>query len=250
MNEIKTTRFSGLEWASEIKEIMMVGIGGIGSYTSFNLARIGHELLLVDGDSVDETNVTGGQLYRNKDVGSKKVNAVHTICREFGCTGKIWTVDHMFNEDCGMNGICICGLDNMEARKQVFEAWEDYINSETYNDGNGKLEFIDKSQCLFIDGRLIAELWEVFAIPGDRDDLIAEYKEKWLFDDSEVDALDCTAKQTSFVAMGIASVITGTLCNWLTNKKLGADMRCVPFHQMMFYPLFKHDVYSPINELV
>lgn len=227
---LRTTRFSDLDWATELKEILVIGAGGIGSYTVYNLSRIGHSLNIFDYDSVDETNTIGGQLYRTKDVGKNKVSALTEIVREFGCINEITTFNEKYTKECGSMDIVIVGPDNMEARKQAFEAWEKHLD-------NKAAEFQTLEECLFIDGRLLAELSEVFVIQGDKPEQIEEYKTKWLFEDSEIEELSCTAKQTSFMAMHISSIITTLLCNWLTNNKLGMDLREIPFHTRFYSPI-------------
>jgi molybdopterin/thiamine biosynthesis adenylyltransferase len=227
---MQTTRWSGADWASEQRFIYLIGLGGIGSWTALNLARIGHSLCLIDGDVVDQTNVGGGQMYRTKDIGKNKVACVHEICREFGCSASMETYNDNYNvESFGINAITICGLDNMAARKEIFEAWVTYVQKEKKS---------DRRDCLFIDGRLLLENMEIFTIKGNDGAAIAEYRQKYLFDDSEVATLDCTTKQCTFSAMTIAGLITTTLCNWLTNQKLDMEMRTVPFHQRLFLPIF------------
>lgn len=219
----KGTRWSGADWASETKEIVIVGVGGIGSWLALSLSRIGHTLILIDEDTVDETNVSGGQMYAANQVGEGKVYAVEKLCREFGATQEIITLGTMFNKgDIPPTSIVITGLDNMKARKDVYNGWK-----EEYGLDPG---------ALFMDGRLLIENSEVFTIQGGDHLSMKEYEKNWLFDDSEVAEQDCTLKQSTFAAMGIAALMTATLCNWLTNWKLEAIFREVPFHQRMYYP--------------
>src|SRR5450631_3991042 len=89
-------RWGGMDWATEQREIMLIGNGGIGSFTALSLARIGHSLILIDPDICDLTNVQGGQLHRTTDIGRDKVAAVSEICREFGCTSEITTINEFF----------------------------------------------------------------------------------------------------------------------------------------------------------
>ena len=147
----RVTRFSDAEWASELRDITVVGIGGIGSWTVFNLSRIGHSLILCDNDRCDSTNVTGGQMFRNSDIGTEKVFAIMSVVREFGCINSIDVIPELFSEDIGCTPITVTGLDNMKARKEVFESWEKLLNSSE-----------NKQDFLFIDGRLTLELDEVF----------------------------------------------------------------------------------------
>lgn len=229
-NLIEGKRWSGFDWADQQQTIMMIGAGGIGSWTCLSLSRIMHEIVIIDGDSVDQTNVQGGQMYRTKDVGKSKVDAVIEICREFGCINEIMGISEMYKEETGMTDICITGLDNMAARKQIFEEWERHITARKDVTEDGKY--------LFIDGRMAGELCEIFIVDGNKPEQIEEYKE-WLFDDAEIEELDCTMKQTTFVAMAIASFITSSLCNWLANNKLGMEFKEVPFHQRFYGPMLE-----------
>lgn len=244
----KSTRFSDLDWYSEnTREIMVVGAGGIGSFTIFNLSRIGFPLYIVDPDGIDETNVSGGQLYRTKDIGKSKVEAVSEIVKEFGCTNSIIPFNNYYSAEIGTTPIMITGLDNIKARKECFETWVTTRNELPidYKEGD---EFTGADDFLFIDGRLNAEQMEVFCVQGNRPEQIEAYKE-YLFNDEEIPDAPCSAKQTSFAAMGIANIIVASLCNWLTNRKLGEEFREIPFKQSFFLPLFKYDI-TEINENV
>src|SRR5690349_6537089 len=113
----KSTRFSGAEWGDQLIPIHIVGVGGIGSWLTLNLSRIGHELYITDPDRVDETNVSGGQMYRAQDIGRPKVGAVEAICREFGCTNEILASISAFDPKGGTAAVTITGLDNMLTRR-------------------------------------------------------------------------------------------------------------------------------------
>lgn len=239
---VKTTRFSGADWGDQLRTVNLIGVGGIGSWTALNLARIGHELYLIDADSVDETNVTGGQMYRNTDVSKTKVSAVETICREFGCTNPIYGLadwykgEELYETFERTEGfeffpkIIVNGLDNMKTRKQTFEDWKKYCDICTEE---------ENKQNIFIDGRLNCEMWEIFTMRGDNKRAMAKYAEEYLFSDAESPDLDCTNKQSTFGAMSISASITATLCNLLTNEKLGVEFREVPFYQRSYFPLFE-----------
>lgn len=231
-NLIEGKRWSGFDWADQQQTIMMIGAGGIGSWTCLSLSRIMHEIVIIDGDSVDQTNVQGGQMYRTKDVDKTKVGAVTEICREFGCINEIMPIPEMYTTAMGMADICITGLDNMAARKQIFETWKHHV-----------IVSKNPEKCLFIDGRMAGELCEVFILQGDKPEQLDEY-ETWLFDDAEIEELDCTMKQTTFVAMAIASFITSSLCNWLANNKLGMEFKEVPFHQRFYGPMLEYKTES------
>lgn len=228
--EQRVTRFSGAEWADQLRSIVLVGCGGIGSWTALNLARIGHDLILIDPDTVDETNVQGGQMFMTSSIGQSKVEAVFHTCRAFGCQSAIDAVQaHVTRELIEAQPIVICGLDNMKARRQVFDAWlaecENHLSS------------VQQKEAILIDGRLTMEMWEVFAVPFSNNQLLERYEKYHLFSDEEAQVLDCTTKQSTGAAMGIAAAISFTLCNHLTNMKLDDDFRSVEFYQRHHYPI-------------
>lgn len=218
-------RWSGSDWADQQRDMIIVGNGGIGGWLSLCLSRIDHRLFLVDGDIVDATNVEGGQMFRHKDVGSPKVDAVTNICRDFGCRSAITPVYNLYLEDTGALPIMLGAVDNMDARKLMFQEWKKSI--DVYDNADGHL---------LIDGRLNLEDYEILCVQGNKPEQIEEYERKFLFDDGDVADAACTEKQTTFTAMGIASFMTAILCNWLTNKKLGFQAREIPFHTRVYYP--------------
>jgi hypothetical protein len=227
---IEGKRWSGADWASEKETILLIGAGGIGSFTAFSLARIGHNLVIFDGDYVDGTNISGGQMFMSAHLGQCKVDAVLDVCRKFGCgDSQIDVFNEDYNPEVGMSNFCICAVDNMKSRREIFEAWIEHMKN-------------DNQKGLFIDGRLTLEMSEIFAIQSDRQDQIEEYKLKHLFSDEESQILDCTTKQSTFGAMLISSLITSTLCNYLTNRKLDVDFREIPFYNRMYLPIFQQEL--------
>ena len=64
--------------------IVMLGVGGLGSWASYALACCGvGELVLVDGDDVEESNFNRQILYRERDIGRPKVEAAADALAEF-----------------------------------------------------------------------------------------------------------------------------------------------------------------------
>lgn len=243
----RTTRFAGADWADELRPITIIGAGGIGSWLALNLSRIGHQLTIFDGDAVDQTNVHGGQMYTGNQIGTNKAAACYANCRLFGTIAPITSINAMFEAGDDIDPICMTGLDNMEARKLAYNEWKRQL---AFIKTGGK-DF--GPQSLFMDGRLLMEFMEVLTIRGDRPDQMEAYEKEFLFDDSAVEDLDCTTKQSTFSAMTISGIMTATLCNFLTNKALGFEVRDVPFHQKFFLPIFKQEcrnITSPTPQVV
>lgn len=232
---LEGTRWSGADWGDQKRHILLVGVGGIGSFTAFSLSRIGHDLTLFDGDIVDTTNIKGGQMYMHNDVNKKKAEAILNVIRQFGGeNNKIEVYPIMYKEGYGTQDITITGLDNMTARRIVFNEW---VATRKKKLDNGE----NVSNMLFIDGRLTLEMLEIFALQGDNGDAIDAYEKEHLFSDEEAQELDCTTKQSTFGAMTIASLITSTLCNFLTNEKLQMSFRSVPFYQRFYLPSLRYE---------
>src|SRR5947207_241479 len=103
-------RWSGLDWATEQREILLIGIGSIGSFLMLSLSRIAHSIVAYDGDIIDSTNVEGGQLYRTKDIGNYKAHVAMSICTEFGCTNGIVPITENWNTGEGVEAITIVAV--------------------------------------------------------------------------------------------------------------------------------------------
>ena len=215
-----TTRFSSALWFKEIqkKVIVLAGIGGIGSYVSLLLARMKPKaLFLYDDDEVETVNMAG-QLYSINDVGKKKVDALADICSSFALYDSVFAIPEKFTLESETSDIMICGFDNMAARNLYYHKWLNHINS---------LDDERKKHCLFLDGRLAAEEFQVFCITGDDTYNQELYETKYLFDDEQADATVCSYKQTSYMANMIGSMIVNLFVNFVANEVGG--MRDLPF---------------------
>lgn len=216
-----TTRFSSALWFNEIqnKVIILAGIGGIGSYVALLLARMKPKaMFLYDDDNVETVNMAG-QLYSIKDVGKKKVDALAEICSSFALYNSVFATPEKFTLQSEPADIMICGFDNMKARKLFFYKWLNHV--ELLSDEH-------KKHCLFIDGRLAAEEYQVFCIVGDDTYNIELYQRKYLFDDAQADATVCSYKQTSYMANMIGSMIVNLFVNFVANE-VTEGIRDLPF---------------------
>jgi molybdopterin-synthase adenylyltransferase len=66
------------EYQRRLREarVLMLGVGGLGTWASYALACCGvGELVLLDGDRVEESNFNRQVLYRERDIGRPKVEA-------------------------------------------------------------------------------------------------------------------------------------------------------------------------------
>jgi len=233
-NNESTSRFSSAIWYDKIKQqtVILAGLGGIGSFVAFLLSRMHpSSVFIYDDDNVETVNMSG-QMFRQEDVGSKKTLAVAGLMRSFSDYGDVFSFDGRFDSSCQAGNIMICGFDNMAARKVFYNSWVKHVR--TFSD------ISDRSKCLFIDGRLAAESFQVFCIKGDDPYSMEKYAEQWLFDDSEAEETVCSYKQTSFCANMIASIMVNCFVNFIANQCNPLIPRDVPFFteydaSMMFF---------------
>lgn len=208
-----TSRFSGAIWYEEIQKqaVTLAGVGGVGSYVGFLLGRLKPQRLIIyDPDRVETVNMSG-QLYGQTDVGNYKSVALSIMIRNYANYNNIVALNDRFDANSEATDIMICGFDNMEARKVFYERWKQRVLS--YPTGSN-----DRKKCLFIDGRLAAEEFQVLSIQGNDDRAMKEYEGKWLFSDVEAEETICSYKQTTFMANMIASVMVNVFVNFVANQ--------------------------------
>lgn len=217
-----TSRFSSAIWYEKIQEktVVLAGIGGIGSYIAFLLSRIKPKALYMYDPDIVETGNMSGQLYSIRNVGKKKVTAMSDMVKDYSNYFDLFTIEERFTDNSEASDIMICGFDNMKARKCFFRSW--------YNNVLSKPEE-ERKNCLFIDGRLAAEEFQIFCLTGNDDYNITNYADKWLFTDKEADETICSYKQTSFCANMIASYMVNLFVNFVANQCNPIINRDLPF---------------------
>lgn len=209
-------RFKDADWYGTPYDIVIGGVGGIGSWLAMFLSRIGHNLYVYDDDTVDQTNM-GGQLYKQSQIGLNKGDAVSINCREFNGADTVTSCGRYEYEDGGVSPIMITCFDNMKYRKIMFQKWKEQEDRE-----------------LFLDGRMLAETGMIFCVlPGQE----ALYEAE-LFEDSEVEDAPCSFKATSHCGAFIGSLLTNALNSYLGNKAIDMEIRVLPFRLDFELPIF------------
>lgn len=216
-----TSRFKDADWFKAMKDISVsvIGLGGIGSHIAFLLSRLQVKYLyFYDDDKVEPINLAG-QLFRTTDINKYKCFAIQDFIQYYSNFYSTRSFISKVDTDTKIcTPIVICGLDNMESRKMCFDKWKENMqipnNKDTY---------------LFIDGRLSAEKFQVFAITGNDNRAIEKYEKEWLFSDEEAEEAPCSYKQTTFTASMIASIMTNIFVNFITNSCNPIIERPVPF---------------------
>jgi molybdopterin-synthase adenylyltransferase len=83
------------EYQRRLREarVVLLGVGGLGTWASYALACCGvGELVLVDGDRVEESNLNRQILYRERDIGRLKVEAAAEALAAFDSACRLTTI--------------------------------------------------------------------------------------------------------------------------------------------------------------
>ena len=217
-----TSRFSSAIWYENIqkKTVILAGIGGIGSYVGFLLARMKPASMFIYDDDIVEAVNMSGQLYGQSDLGKAKVSALAEMIRNYAGYSSVFAINDRFTNESEASDIMICGFDNMAARRLFFNKWVNHVQSKPEE---------ERKNCLFIDGRLAAEEFQVLCIKGDDEYNISRYNNEFLFSDAEADETICSYKQTTFCANMIASYMVNLFVNFCANQCKPLIDRDLPF---------------------
>jgi len=197
-------RFKSADWFGTKQDILLVGLGGIGRGTAEQLCLLGHNLFIYETDTVEEHNCIP-QGYYVKQIGKTKAQAFAEQISNY-CESLPEFMVGNYDENSMSAPIMISCVDNMKARKYMFDNWKK-----------------QEDRLLFIDGRMLAEYFEVYTVtPATQD----QYN-LTLFSDADVPDENCTYKQTRFVGSIIHGIIVQQFNNWLSNQTV--DARSLPF---------------------
>ena len=216
-------RFSDAEWFNKIQEktIVLAGVGGIGSNMAVILAKLNPSAIYIFDDDTVETYNLAGQFYSNEDVGKPKVEALAASVTKYTNYSAIFALNRRYSpgEEI-VSDIMICGFDNMRARRDYFRAWERHCMA---------LPEEQRENCLFIDGRLSADEFQIFCITGHDDYYMHEYETKYLFNDYEAQREVCSYKQTGFLADMIGAFMVNLVVNFCANQVNPLRNMALPF---------------------
>lgn len=220
-------RSKGLNWFNAIykKDVIIIGVGGIGSHLAVQLSRTGARLSLYDHDRFESHN--GGQVMLRNQVDMLKTQAVKQFISlyspdcEVECFGK-------YTASSETGSVVMCGPDNIATRGLAFKKWADLVRSAPLQ---------ERRKYFFQDGRLLAEQFRIFSICGDDNRAMERYEREFLIEPDENQKPGCTTSQTTHCADKIASTMIGYYTNWLSNLNRGAKICVVPFSCEHFIPI-------------
>lgn len=216
-------RFSDAEWFNKVQEkvIVLAGVGGIGSNMAVILAKLNPSAIYIFDDDLVESFNLAGQFYSNEDIGKPKVEALAASVNKYTNYSSIFALNRRFmpGEEV-VADIMICGFDNMRARKDFFAAWKSHVMA---------LSEERRKDCLFIDGRLTADEFQIFCITGVDNFYMDNYVNNYLFNDYEAQRETCSYKQTGFLADMIGAFMVNLVVNFCANQVNPRRNMTLPF---------------------
>jgi hypothetical protein len=106
--------------------VAVVGVGGTGSPTATLLARSGvGELVLIDPDSLEESNLNRVRGFRRADVGENKARVLQRYIRSLGLRVSVTAIANRVDTTEGVDALATCDV--------VFGCTDDQIGREVLN---------------------------------------------------------------------------------------------------------------------
>jgi molybdopterin/thiamine biosynthesis adenylyltransferase len=134
-SEVSEDRFSRLRlisWWDQEKiaqcRLLVVGAGALGNEILKNAALLGFtQVVVVDLDRIEESNLSRAVLYRSEDVGKFKADAAACAYRSLAPNATVHPVVANVMHGCGLglfewSNVIVAGLDNREARLWINRA--------------------------------------------------------------------------------------------------------------------------------
>lgn len=109
----------------ESASVVVIGMGGTGSAAAELLARMGiGRIIIVDNDTIEMSNLNRQALYKEKDIGLKKVTVAERELREINGSIEVEAVDQRLNfsnavQIMSRGDLTIDGTDNFTARNVI-----------------------------------------------------------------------------------------------------------------------------------
>jgi len=198
-----------------IYPVTIIGLGGIGSRVAYDLRKMGFSnFVLWDPDIVEDHNLPS-QHFNPSDLDNPKVEAIKSqIESSLDSKCLVKTFQYKFDPNYPVEGIVIAAVDNMAARKHIWEAVKKRSGFvPIFIDGRIGIDW-DGEQ-----GKVAGEWIEVFTInPLEISDCDLYENKSHMFTDEEAEPLRCTAQAVAYVG----SIISGRDSHG-SNKRNGQE---------------------------
>lgn len=180
----------------------VIGVGAIGRQVALQLAALGvQRLQLIDFDTVEATNITT-QGYYTGDLGAPKVSATAQVIHHIDPTITVSTIPDRFRPRQETGEAVFCCVDSIATRAAIWRA-------------------LHKSCTFWCDGRMLGEVLRILntADPRSRD-----HYPTTLFESSEAQAGQCTARSTIYTANIAAGLMLHQFARWLRGLPVEVDL--------------------------
>src|SRR5580704_5510766 len=135
LHEDRYSRLRLIPWWDQEKlaaaRVLVIGAGALGNEILKNLALLGfRNVVIVDMDKIDESNLSRTILFRESDIGDFKVNAAASAYLSIAPDSLLQPIVANVTRECGLGLFASCdlilaGLDNREARLWISRsAWK------------------------------------------------------------------------------------------------------------------------------
>ncbi len=159
LNEDRFSRFRLIGWWDQEKlgsaRVLVIGAGALGNEILKNLALLGFaNIVIVDLDSIDASNLSRSILYRAADVGRRKADVAADAVRNIFPEAQVHPITANVVHGLGLGlfawaDVVLAGLDNREARLWINRAcWK--MNKPWID---GAIEGINGVARLFLPGK-------------------------------------------------------------------------------------------------
>jgi molybdopterin/thiamine biosynthesis adenylyltransferase len=185
--------------------VTLIGAGGIGSPVALALAKMGcRQLTLYDPDAIEPHNLPN-QVYRLRDVGRPKVEALAELLAEFASA----TVQPIQAAVAGQQlaGVVISAVDSMASREHI---WRDSIRFR------GTVP-------LYIDARMGGQVCRVLTVRPADPDAVRHYQATLYADDAAAEE-PCTAQAIIYTTFGVAALVANQVKRFARDEPLDPDI--------------------------
>ena len=184
--------------------IIVIGAGSVGSFVIMSLAKMGcSDITVCDFDTIENHNMPN-QLYKIKDIGKSKVEALKDIIKEFTDID-IKIINDKFDFK-SYKTITIVAVDSMDLRKDIWNKAKKNINVD-----------------LFIEARMGKELMYIYSFKALDRVATEEYKE-FLYSSKEAAQTPCTERSIVYNM----NMISGFIAN-MVKKYANFEESEIPF---------------------
>lgn len=185
--------------------VSIIGVGGIGSPVALALAKMGcRRLTLYDPDRVEAHNLPN-QLYRLRDIGRPKVEALAELLREHAAVEALPRQETVAGQR--LTGVVISAVDSMAARATI---WHQSVRFR------GAVP-------LYIDARMGGQVGRLLSVrPSDPDQV--RFYEHTLYADEAAMEDPCTAQAIIYTVFGLAALAANQVKRYAQGEPIEPDI--------------------------